>query len=186
MCCVGFNQLRAELGPVFVGVGFRGLCPPRCAPVACFPCTFEFSAVFLFPASRLLCVGLYVLWLLQLGHGYCLEVWLLFFLLDEHSLFQSSSCKLWICSRRMSLNFWAQLLRTAHSCNNSAFPKIYESLSKKPFSNVPRCKKSASHHPSSVAGCMDSLTTGESGKRSGFDLQCAVDLGKMSQPLTKQ
>ena len=39
---------------------------------------------------------------------------------------------------------------------------------------------------SSVAGCMDSLTTGESGKRSGFDLQCAVDLGKMSQPLTKQ
>ena len=86
-----------------------------------------------FPASCLLCVGFYVLWLLQLGHGYCLEVWLLFFLLDEHSLFQSSSCKLWICSRRMSLNFWAQLLRTAHSCNNSAFPKIYESFEQEAF-----------------------------------------------------
>ena len=42
---------------------------------------------------------------------------------------------------------WAQLSRTAHSYNNSVFPKIYESLSKKPFPNVPRCKKSASHHP---------------------------------------
>ena len=28
-----------------------------------------------------------------------------------------------------------------------SLPKIYESLSKKPFSNAPRCKKSASHHP---------------------------------------
>ena len=45
------------------------------------------------------------------------------------------------------MKFWAQPLRTAHSCSNSAFPETYESLSKKPFSSVPRCKKSASHHP---------------------------------------
>ena len=46
-----------------------------------------------------------------------------------------------------SLKFWAQLLHAAHSCSNSAFPEIYKSLSKKPFSSVPRWKKSASHHP---------------------------------------
>ena len=44
------------------------------------------------------------------------------------------------------MNFWAQLSRTAHSYYNSVFPKIYESLNKKPFSKVPRCKKSASRH----------------------------------------
>ena len=47
----------------------------------------------------------------------------------------------------LTLKFWAQLLHIAHSCSNSASPAIYESLSKKPFSSVPRCKKSASHHP---------------------------------------
>ena len=66
---------------------------------------------------------------------------------DRPPVRAASSCKLLICPKRTSLKFWAQPLHTAHSCSNSAFPEIYESLSKKPFSSVPRCKKSASHHP---------------------------------------
>ena len=49
-------------------------------------------------------------------------------------------------SQTCVIEILAQPLHTAHSCSNSAFSEIYESLSKKPFSSVPRCKKSASHH----------------------------------------
>ena len=39
----------------------------------------------------------------------------------------ASSCKPLTCPERTSSRYWARPLRTAHNCNNSAFPEIYES-----------------------------------------------------------
>ena len=41
--------------------------------------------------------------------------------------------ELWICPKRVSLNFWAQLLHAVHSCSNSAFPEIYGIIEQEAF-----------------------------------------------------